>query len=180
MRQETDDELVLQARGGSAGAMEEIYTRYRGPILRFLARLTGDGAAAEDAFQETFVYFFRHLDRYEPRGQLGAYLYRVARSFALDEKAAARRARETWPRPAIAPSDEGGEEDALAAKARQALGELPDHLREVAVLRLFENLDYARIAEIQGVTEATARSRMRYALETLRGALKARNREEKP
>jgi RNA polymerase sigma-70 factor (ECF subfamily) len=177
MSEKTDDALAQLARAGSAEAMEELYARHRGPILRYALKLTGDAASAEDVFQETFVYFFRHLDRYEPRGQLAAYLYRIARSFSLDEKSAARRARERAPRPEPAsPEDEAGR--ALSDRAQRALRELPDHLREVAVLRLYENLDYAGIAEIQGVTEATARSRMRYALEALRAALGARKPEE--
>ena len=48
---------------------------------------------------------------------------------------------------------------------------LPAHLREVVVLRLFQGLDYAAIGEATGVSEATARSRMRYALEALRESL---------
>lgn len=171
MESRTDDDLVRRARAGSSEAMEELYARHRGPILRFVRKLTGDEAAAEDVFQETFVYFFRRLDQYETRGQLAAYLYRIARSFAFDERAAARRAREPVPRPAVEPSVEEGESTALTEKAQQALLDLPPHLREVAALRLYENLDYARIAEIQEVTEATARSRMRYALEALRNAL---------
>jgi RNA polymerase sigma-70 factor (ECF subfamily) len=178
MREKTDDELVQLARAGSAEAMEELYGRHRGPILRFALRMTGEPAAAEDVFQETFVHFFRRLDRYEPRGQLAAYLYRIARSFALDEKAAARRERGKALRPSPSAPEEGGDREALAGRAEQALQDLPPQLREVAVLRLYEDLDYARIAEIQGVSEATARSRMRYALEALRAALGAPDREE--
>ncbi len=183
MGSKSDDELVHLARAGSAEAMEELYVRHRGPLLRYLRRLMGDDSSAEDAFQEAFVYFFRHLERYEARGQLGAYLFRIARSIALDEKSAARRERAAAERsaaPESAAPPEEEEADPAAARAREALLELPAHLREVADLRLTENLDYARIAEIQGVSEATARSRMRYALEALRAALGARKQEGAP
>ena len=45
---------------------------------------------------------------------------------------------------------------------------LSPQLREVIVLRLYEGLDYASIAEVVGTSAATARSRMRYALQSLR------------
>jgi RNA polymerase sigma factor (sigma-70 family) len=64
------------------------------------------------------------------------------------------------------------EEIVPSDRAQKALLELAPHLREIVTLRLFEGLDYARIGEIAGISEATARSRMRYALESLREALK--------
>jgi RNA polymerase sigma-70 factor (ECF subfamily) len=56
----------------------------------------------------------------------------------------------------------------LTERVRRAVAELPDQLREVVILRLYEGLDYAAIAEVVGAGEATVRSRMRYALQALR------------
>jgi RNA polymerase sigma-70 factor (ECF subfamily) len=166
----SDDELAALARGGSREAMEELYARYRRPLLGYAARVTGDAAAAEDVFQETFVYFFQHLEQYEPRGKLGAYLFTIARSFALDEKRLARRSREAVPPPEPAAELPTG-------PLRRALQELSPALREIVELRLFQDLDYARIAEITGLPEATARSRMRYALEALRKSIPQHEKE---
>jgi RNA polymerase sigma-70 factor (ECF subfamily) len=134
--------------------------------------MTGDRGLAEDVLQNTFVYFFERLRRYEPRGLLAAYLFRIARSFASDEKLAARRVRAAPEEAVKGPAVEDREAAAaLEEKARQALLALPGHLREVVELRLYQGFDYARVAEITGTSEATARSRMRYALEALRAAL---------
>ncbi len=74
----------------------------------------------------------------------------------------------------IDPSPEPSETIAsaeLAVRAERALMRLPDTLREVVVLRLYEGLDYKAIASIVDVGEATVRSRMRYALRSLRKSL---------
>jgi RNA polymerase sigma-70 factor (ECF subfamily) len=173
----SDDQLVAQAAGGSTRAMEELYARYRTRVMGYAFRVTGDRALAEDVLQRTFLYLFQHLDRYEPRGKFGAYLFRIARSYATDESVLARRAREP-----VAPRlgenlytvpIEGDAEDSARKEegVRAAVQELSAPLREVVELRLYQGLDYEQVAEVAGVSEATARSRMRYALESLRSSL---------
>jgi RNA polymerase sigma-70 factor (ECF subfamily) len=179
MSRESDDDLALRARGGSASAMEELYARYRLPLFRYAWRLTGDASLAEDVLQAVFTYFFRNLERYEPRGRLSAYLHRIARSVALDEKAAGRREREEAARRPLPDPDEAGRRQEGEDLLRTALTELSPALREIVELRVYQDLDYAEIAEVAGISEATARSRLRYALEALRTALKAR-REDVP
>lgn len=168
--EESDDDLTALARNGSAAAMEQLYRRYRDRILSFAYRMTGDRGIAEDVFQNTFIYFYEHLERYEPQGRLASYLFRIARSLALDALSTERRERRSA---AMAvPAAPAPEETPPGDRAQKALLELPPHLREVVTLRLYDGLDYARIAEITGSSEATARSRMRYALESLRDAIR--------
>ncbi len=177
MRDRDDDALAALGAAGSAAALEELYRRHRSSILGYAYRMTGDRALAEDVVQETFVYFFRNLRRYEPRGKLLAYLFRIARSIALDEKRAVRRMPPAVPeRPAeaVPPAEEREAAENLAERVRQAMLALPEHLREVVELRLFQGFDYARVAELTGIPEATARSRLRYALEALRRSLGVR------
>lgn len=169
-----DDVLVLEARGGSASAMETLYRRHAPRLLAYAVRVTGDRDLAEDVVQETFAWFFRNLERYEPQGKLGAYLFRIAHSAATDEAAAARRARKSVDRGGPADTsgaDNSAEDPTTAARVQAALSGLSPHLREVVVLRLFQGLEYAAIGEATGVSEATARSRMRYALAALREVL---------
>lgn len=167
---QSDDDLVALARAGSAPAMEALYHRYRDRIMTFAFRMTGDRALAEDVFQNTFVYFYQHLEKYAAQGKLAAYLFRIARSLALDGLKAERRDRRAMSR--VEPVEPSGEEPPATDRAQKALLEIAPHLREIVTLRLFDGLDYARIAEITGLSEATARSRMRYALDALRDALK--------
>jgi RNA polymerase sigma-70 factor (ECF subfamily) len=165
-----DDTLVERALAGSEEAMLDLYGRYRPRLMGYACRMTGDRHLAEDVFHSTFLYFFQHLEHYERRGKLEAYLFRIARSELADERRFSRRARgEDAPRPAPGPAYSPDPE--TEEKVRAALLDLSPELREVVVLRLYDGLDYARIAEVAGVGEATVRSRMRYALESLRRTL---------
>ncbi|MBN1673982.1 MAG: sigma-70 family RNA polymerase sigma factor [Kiritimatiellae bacterium] len=190
--QDTDDDaLVALGRGGSEAALTELYRRYRARVMGYAYRMTGDLPQAEDIFQSVFAYFFQNLARYEARGKLAAYLLRMARSMAVDETRRSRRLLVGLPagtddelRWAFAPppSPDASPAEAAAAaetarRAREAVLALPDRLREVAVLRLYEGLDYAAIGEITGAGEPTARSRMRYALQALRKTLGGRIRK---
>jgi RNA polymerase sigma-70 factor, ECF subfamily len=168
--EQSDDDLVALARTGSASAMETLYRRYRDRIMTFAFRMTGDRALAEDVFQNTFVYFYEHLEKYDAQGKLAAYLFRIARSLALDGLKDGRRDRQAMAR--REPVEAAAEEAIPIDKAQKALQELAPQLREIVTLRLFDGLDYGRIGEVVGISEATARSRMRYALEALREALK--------
>jgi RNA polymerase sigma-70 factor, ECF subfamily len=179
-RPATDDELVAQGLAGSREALAELYRRYRPRVFGYVFHITGERDLAEEVFCATFATFFENLERYQPSGRLASYLLRIARSRLMDELKARGRLSTPFPdESATAPtlrSAAAGPEDAaasaeLAERAHRALAELPDHLREVVVLRLHEGLAYADIAEILAVGEATVRSRMRYALQALRRAI---------
>jgi RNA polymerase sigma-70 factor (ECF subfamily) len=175
-----EDDLIEAARAGSHDAMVELYTRYRGLVIGYVMRLTGDRDMADEVFASTFATFFAGLPRYHSRGRLGAYLLRIARSRLIDEIRARSRigrrlpawgteeSSETEPADFTLGPAEAAATSELAGRAGLALQKLPESLREVVVLRIYEGLDYASIAGIIGAGEATVRSRMRYALQALR------------
>lgn len=177
LKQLDDDELVARGLAGSEAALVELYSRYRPRVFGYVWRMTNDRELADEVFAATFAAFFENLARYQPRGQLAAYLFQIARSRLSKERAA--RAKLDTPLPVgdaagsfsargDAAPDELVAAAELADRAKAVLAELPEHLREVIVLRLYDGLDFAAIAEVIGAGEATARSRFRYALEALR------------
>jgi RNA polymerase sigma-70 factor (ECF subfamily) len=178
-----EDELVECARAGSHEAMVELYTRHRSLIIGFVVRMTGDRELADEVFAATFATFFGHLHRYRARGRLAAYLLKVARSRLADEVRARGRLCRRLPiaspaRPELdepidtrpEPVDAAARAE-LSGRADRALSRLSEPLREVVILRLYEDLDYRTIAQVVGAGEATVRSRMRYALESMRRIL---------
>lgn len=174
-----DDDLVALGAAGNREALELLYDRYRSPVLGYATRITRDPGLAEDVFQNTFAYVFEHLDRYEARGRFAAYLFRIARSFATNEAVATRKAREPLPpgryfTPESGAADEAAERE---RRVREAVDRLSPALREVVELRLYQGLEYGAVAEVAGISEATARSRLRYALEALREAMGVPGRE---
>jgi RNA polymerase sigma-70 factor, ECF subfamily len=180
-----EDDLIAAARTGSQGAMVELYYRHRNLVIGYVLRITGDRDLADEIFASTFAAFFSGLPRYQSRGHLAAYLLRIARGLVADEaRARSRMGRrlpnwragdtiETEPSDLTVEPGEAAATTELAGRAAMALQKLSEPLREVVVLRIYEGLDYASIAEIVGAGEATVRSRMRYALQSLRKSMSA-------
>jgi RNA polymerase sigma-70 factor (ECF subfamily) len=70
-----------------------------------------------------------------------------------------------------APADAVVADRQAARRIDRAIAELPDDQREVFLMREVMELPFAEIASVVGASEPTVKSRMRYALEKLRGAL---------
>jgi len=182
---ETDEQLMRRFQRGDARAFETLMRRHRTPVHSFLCRLTGDRARAEDLLQETFLRVVKGARGWEPKAQVRTWVYTIARNLAADE--ARRQAfRATDPiegeRPGGAPRPEPAAEATRApdeaagdAQARPlieaALAALPAEQREVFLLREHAGLSFPEIAEATGVNENTVKSRMRYALLSLRDRL---------
>ena len=160
--------------------------RYQKPLFTFLVRMSGDRARAEDLLQEAFLRMIEHADTFEGSARLKTWLYRIARNLCIDEMRRQKHRRHAS-LDAEQASDERTLHDRIAASAphadRQAvssqlnqsmlaaIGALPEDQREVFLLRQVHALQFKEIAEITAVSENTVKSRMRYALERLQGAL---------
>ncbi len=185
MTQDTDEALVARYRQGDVAAFEVLLDRHRPGVFRFLARFTGDHARAEDLAQDCWMRFIDAAPRWNADGRFKIWLYAVARNLATDEARRAthrshasldapvrgrpvselvpeRRARSRRTRPATPSSGR-----ACSAPSPS----LPVEQREVFLLREYEGVSFAEIAEVTGSPVPTVKSRMRYALEALRRAL---------
>ena len=162
--------------------MTQLVGRFERPLFRFLVRLTGDAHLAEDLFQETFLRLHRARNSYQPTQPLKPYLYRIALNAAHDARskcvplaAGSLAASAPPPLEQISSSAPQPAEDCQLSETRTqvraALAKLPEAEREVVLLRIFEELSFAEIAQITKVPVPTAKSRMLYALRRLRPAL---------
>ncbi len=137
-------------------------------------RLSGaDAHEAEDCVQETFLRIHAGWRRYEARGSNRLpLLYRVARSVWID----ALRRRRRRPRSAAfedldeRPAPEAGSPDASVEKLEllAAVRALPERLRSVVILTVYQGLGYREAAEALGIPEGTVKSRMHFAVKALR------------
>ncbi|MEP6809893.1 MAG: sigma-70 family RNA polymerase sigma factor [Chthoniobacterales bacterium] len=137
-------------------------------LVLFARQFVRSGADAEDIVQEAFVRFWRKQHSINNR----ALLFAAVRSIALDLlRRDARRARREATAIAeadlaVAPQFEAGN-DAQQALARAVDG-LPAEQREVLVMKIWNELTFADIGSILGISQNTAASRYRYALGALR------------
>src|SRR5208283_5114313 len=155
--------------------------RWEQPIWRLCTRMTGDPHRGEDLRQETFLRLFERRKEYQVTGRFSTYLWRIALNLCYDELRRQERRREFVRdrEPGEAPGEtpdcaaEGPGPDARAAQqeegelVRQALGRLPEIYRTVVVLRHYEDMKLAKIAEILEIPEGTVNSRMAEALARL-------------
>lgn len=189
-----DEELMAMFALGRAEAFEVLLTRHERPIIGYIMRSCGNRAKAEDLTQEVFLRVIKSAPKYRKTAKFTTWLYTIARNISID---AARR-RSGRPEVSLDRSigGKGGDDNDKTFVAnvadhraeagnvslvrqdfreslKLALAELPQEQREVFLLREVSGMKFREIADVVGVSENTVKSRMRYALETLRGHLQA-------
>jgi len=177
-----DGKLMLQYGAGNAAAFEELYSRHRAPLWRFVLRNLQDEAATADVFQEIWARVIAHRERYTPTARFTTWLYRIAHNCCVDHwRRVGRSTRREHPAGeevlagladdgAPAP-DEDAENEEQAAALQAALRELPEAQRAAFLLYVEGGLGLVDIAAATGVGVETAKSRLRYAAARLRDAL---------
>lgn len=146
--------------------VRSIFERHHLGVFRYLRRIVGSAADAEDLTQETFLRVMRGLSRYRPEGREAAWVFEIARNLALNRRRdAARRPESDSTLPEIA------DHAPPPVELQQALAALPDLDRDCFLLRESGGLGYAEIAATCGITEDAVRSRIHRARTALRAAL---------
>lgn len=169
----TRDRLIA----GEEGALNEIYDQFSSFVYGLALRVIGDARAAEDVSQDVFVTVWERPAAFDPdRGSLRTWLGTLAHRRAVDhvrrEEARRRRAIKDAARPVSTPDVE---EMALALvtaeRVRSALDTLPDDQRRAIQLAYFGGKTYRQVAEVLGIPEGTAKSRLRLGLRRIADVL---------
>ena len=79
---DSDENLMLRYAAGQARAFDVLYGRYRVRLLRYLVRLTGQTAVAEELYQDTWSRVIDARARYSPTARFAAWLFRIAHHLA--------------------------------------------------------------------------------------------------
>jgi RNA polymerase sigma-70 factor, ECF subfamily len=167
----SDERLMLAFSQGSSEAFTELFHRYKQPIYGFFCRRVSNSANAEELTQETFFALLRAAVRYEPRALFRTYLYAIGFKIlrAHRRKAAFRAAFLGHRNSAPDPSKRDATESTLWV--RRAVEKLNPLDREIVMLREFEQLSYAEIADLLQLPLNTVRSRLSRARTALRDLL---------
>ena len=185
-----DRELMERYAHGESQAFALLYERHRRPIYNFILRSCGRRDLAEELMQDVFLKVVKSAPSYEPTAKFTTWLYRIARNTCIDAARKSSRADIYSLNQSPGSEDEEGsthqdrlvdnearsggvdtDRQAFRDRLQQALEQLPDKQREVFVLREISGLTFPEIAEVVDAKVPTIKSRMRYALETLRGEL---------
>jgi RNA polymerase sigma-70 factor, ECF subfamily len=165
----------------------ELFLAERDRVFRFLYRLTGNAADADDLLQESFVTTWRHRSQFEGRGSAAGWLLRTAYRLHLNwRRKGTRRVRLAGrveplsvdpPARASHGGDAPSEPESREAKGflidrvKAALATLPEDARTAFVMFRFEGMPVAQIAEIADCPVKTVETRIRRATLLLSDAL---------
>ena len=178
----SDEQLMTRFRAsGEPAAFEELVRRYTPRAFRTAFAVLRASADAEDAVQECFLRVIHRRATYCPGMPFSVWFFTVLRNLCRDEMRrtvrAAGRPTPPLPREPVADTSslaERAEEGAAALAAFERLGE-PE--REVLALRIHDQLRFAEIAEICGISEEAAKKRAQRALDRLRRDVAAEGAE---
>src|SRR5712691_11401198 len=81
----SDETLIGKVAAGNRLAMQVLFARHHTRVYRFILRLVGNAAVAEDLTSEVFLSVWRQADRFEARSALSTWLLAIARYKALAE-----------------------------------------------------------------------------------------------
>jgi RNA polymerase sigma-70 factor (ECF subfamily) len=167
----SDGALVAALNAGDRSAFEPLYRRHRDWVVQLAARITGDEDLALDVLQETFLYVLRKFPGFKLTCQFRSFLYPAVRNLALAARCKATRTQSDGTEPAdldLPAPPPASEPDADRQRLAAALAGLPEHQREVLLLRFVDGLTLQEVAEALEIPLGTVKSRLHLALAALR------------
>jgi RNA polymerase sigma-70 factor (ECF subfamily) len=182
----TDEDLALGVQQGRTADLNGLVERHFGPLVGYLYRMTGgDRMLSEDMAQETFLRVLRAIRSYAYPRPFKPWLYAIATNLARNHyRQADTRHTISSPEDGLSaniPADSAPEdtllEDASVQEVIGALWALPVHQREVVVLRYYQELPLAEVAETLGIPIGTVKSRLSLGLGRLRELLEVKEHE---
>lgn len=160
------------------GSFTVLYERYYGRILSFFYRRVHDRDLAEDLTSQVFLASFKHLHSAAREVVFFAWIYRVATNTWISHErtklslvARLSAWARTVPQLTRQPALEQMDEQQTAETVRRLLFALPPRYREPILLKYYEELPYTEIAQVLGITQSGARSRVMRGLRIVRRQL---------
>jgi RNA polymerase sigma-70 factor (ECF subfamily) len=178
-----EQEIILQAQEGDAGAFEQLYRRYSRRVYTLCLRMLKNNSEAEDMTQEAFLLLFRKIHTFRGEARFSTWLHRL--TFNLVLMRFRRKRYPEVPLDAMLKSDEEdsgpfmefGTPDLRLTGAidrmnlSRAIEKLPDGYKEMFILHDVEGYEHHEIAKILGCSTGNSKSQLYKARLRLRGLL---------
>jgi RNA polymerase sigma-70 factor (ECF subfamily) len=159
----TDEELISQMAQGDRAALEALYRRHSPWMAGRLGAATSSRDLAEEALQDAFLGAWRSASSYRSQGEVGAWLWGIARRRLVSLS----RKRTDIPEQLVTPDLPGVDEIVLsrdeAMRVREAVAHLPKDQRAAIEGVVFEDRPLAEVARALGVPIGTLKSRLHRA-----------------
>jgi RNA polymerase sigma-70 factor, ECF subfamily len=175
----TDEHIVERALTGEADAFGEIVKRWERRIFALAYGMLGREEDARDATQETFLAAYKNLRAFRGEAKVSSWLHRIAvnqcitkqrrskvrSEAALDDEEEKNAAKFAISADRLPSGIAEGRERTEAV--RRAVNSLPVELRQVVVMKEFEELTFREIADVLELPLSTVKSRLYTALKQL-------------
>jgi len=177
----SDSQIIQRTLEGEPDAFNALVRRWERQIYGLTLRMLGRDDEAKDATQETFLSAYRNLAKFRGEAKFSSWIYRIALnvcntrlrsrsklSLSLDEQ------RELRGFEIPSDADDLGsviQQAQITRHVRRALQGLPAEMRQVIIMKEYEGLKFAEIAEILGLPISTVKTRMYTGLSELRKRL---------
>ena len=180
LQSKTDEQLVELAVSDDHDAFGEIVRRWERKIFALCFGMLGREDDARDACQEAFIAAYRSIKNFRGEAKVSSWLHRIAVNQCLTIKRRQKSRSEDF-----LDDDDGSEERTFVASpnfsparmiekserltlVRQAVGGLPTELRQVIVMKEFEEMTFQEISETLELPLSTVKSRLYTALKQLK------------
>ncbi len=187
VEQKTPDEALMKAyQQGDNKAFFELFSRHKNSVYSYIYRYTNNSEESEEIFQEVFIKLHRASPNYEPTAKFTTWLFTIVRNLCIDAHRK-RKIRKNLSldyqsdedgrsfHDVIPSNDFGPDEKSADAEIgkilENALQQINADQREVFLMREKLGFKFEEIAQNLGVSVNTVKSRMRYALESLKKLL---------
>jgi len=175
----SDEQIVKRALTGDADAFGEIVRRWERRIFALAFGMLGREEDARDATQETFLSAFRNLRGFRGEAKVSSWLHRIAvnqcitrqrrsrvrKEGALEDEEQRHSANFATPHE-LSPARVAEGRESCAA-VRKAVKSLPLELRQVVVMKEFEELTFQEISDALDLPLSTVKSRLYTAMRQL-------------
>ena len=180
-----EQELVSQARAGDTAAFEQLMLDNQDRVYTLCLRMTGDREDALDLAQETFLNAWRGLSSFQGNSSFSTWVYRLASNACIDFLRKRKRRQQgeaplsldddeaPLPQPEGPrgpPAEELGRGE-LRRAVERGLQALPEHHRQVLIMRELSGLSYQEIGAVLNLDLGTVKSRIARARMALKNIL---------
>ena len=176
----SDNSLIDRTLSGETEAFSVLVKRWERPIYSLAFRMLGRDEDARDACQEAFLAAYRNLSKFRGDAKFSSWMYRIALnachsrrrqssivSYSLDAEDANGKRFEIEDSK-IESLPDRMQRDEQATLVRKALQALPPEMRQIIVMKEYEEMTFLEISEILNIPLSTVKSRLYTGLQQMR------------
>lgn len=187
----SDCDLIQLYLSGNEKPFEVLLLRHKDRLFRFINSKVKDAALANDLFQDTFVKIINtmKLGNYNEEGKFLPWAQRIAHNLVIDYFRKKNKVRiisecnsfdEEYSIFYKIASDEKNylqtqSYNELETQMVNLISHLPNPQKEMIEMRIFQDMSFKEIAELEDISINTALGRMRYALINMRKLIEKHN-----